>query len=129
MGKVRTILGDVDSSDLGIVDAHEHLIRTGGLEILKNGEDWRLDDVDKAINETRMFAKAGGKTIVDMNPSSAGRDIRMLLKIAEAVPEVHLLTCTGFHEGRIYDSVTHWTATYEINKIARTNNSGCRRRH
>ena len=35
MGKVRTILGDVDSSDLGIVDAHEHLIRTGGLEILR----------------------------------------------------------------------------------------------
>ena len=31
MGKVRTVLGDVDSADLGIIDAHEHLIRTGGL--------------------------------------------------------------------------------------------------
>ena len=118
MGKVRTILGDVDSSELGIVDAHEHLIRTGGLEILKNGEDWRLDNVEKAINETKLFAEAGGKTIVDMNPTSAGRDIRKLLEIAKAVPEVHLITCTGFHEGRIYDSVIHWTATYEINRIA-----------
>jgi predicted metal-dependent phosphotriesterase family hydrolase len=38
MGIVRTILGDVDSSKLGGVNAHEHLIRTGGLEIMKNGE-------------------------------------------------------------------------------------------
>ena len=118
MGKVRTILGDVDSSDLGIVDAHEHLIRTGGLEILKNGEDWRLDNVEKAISEVKLYIKAGGKTIVDMNPACAGRDINKLLEIARAVPEVHLLTCTGFHEGRIYDNVTHWTATYEINQIA-----------
>ena len=118
MGKVRTVLGDVDSKDLGIVDAHEHLIRTGGLEILKNGEDWRLNDVEKATNEVKLFAKAGGKTIVDMNPISNGRDIRMLLQIAKAVPEVHIMTCTGFHEGRIYDNVIHWSATYEINRIA-----------
>ena len=118
MGIIRTVLGDVDSSDLGMVDAHEHLIRTGGLEILKNGEDWRLNDVKKAINEVKLFAKAGGKTIVDMNPACAGRDIRKLIEIAKAVPEVHIMTCTGFHEGRIYDNVTHWTATYEINKIA-----------
>lgn len=118
MGKVRTVLGDVDSADLGIVDAHEHLIRTGGLEILKNGEDWRLNDVQKAINETKLFAQAGGKTIVDMNPASAGRDIQKLLEIAKAVPEVHIMTCTGFHEGRIYDNVTHWTATYPVNMIA-----------
>ena len=58
MGKVRTILGDVDSSELGIVDAHEHLIRTGGLEILKNGEDWRLDNVEKAIKEVKLFARS-----------------------------------------------------------------------
>ena len=118
MGTVRTILGDVDSSNLGMVDAHEHLIRTGGLEILKNGEDWRLNDVEKAINETKLFAKAGGKTIVDMNPASSGRDIRMLLEIAKSVPEVHLIVTTGFHEGRIYDPVIHWTATYDINRIA-----------
>ena len=35
MGKVRTILGDVDSKELGIVDAHEHLICTGDLRYLK----------------------------------------------------------------------------------------------
>jgi predicted metal-dependent phosphotriesterase family hydrolase len=118
MGKVRTILGDVDSGDLGIVDSHEHLIRTGGLEVTKGGEDFRLDNVEKAINEVKPFIKAGGKTIVDMNPASAGRDINKLLEIARAVPEVHLLTCTGFHEGRVYDNVIHWTATYEINQIA-----------
>jgi len=118
MGKARTILGDVDAGDLGIVDAHEHLIRTGGLEILKNGEPWRLNDVDKAIAETKLFAAAGGKTIVDMNPVSAGRDIRMLLEVAKAVPEVHIIVTTGFHEGRIYDEVTHWTATYTVNQIA-----------
>ena len=65
-----------------------------------------------------MFAKAGGKTIVDMNPASAGRDIRKLLEIAKAVPEVHLVVTTGFHEGRIYDNVIHWTATYSVNQIA-----------
>ena len=53
-----------------------------------------------------------------MNPASAGRDINKLLEIARAVPDVHLITCTGFHEGRIYDNVIHWTATYDINQIA-----------
>jgi hypothetical protein len=117
MGKVRRVLGDVDSKDLGIVDAHEHLIRTGGLEILKNGEDWRLNDVSKAIEEVKLFAQAGGKTIVDMNPISNGRDVQKLVEIAKAVPEVHIMTCTGFHEGRIYDNVIHWSATYEVNRI------------
>jgi phosphotriesterase-related protein len=42
----------------------------------------------------------------------------MLVQIAKAVPEVHIMACTGFHEGRIYDSVIHWTATYEVNRIA-----------
>ena len=118
MGKVRTILGDVDSKELGIVDAHEHLICTGGLEILKNGEDWRLNDINKAINEAKLFAKAGGKTIVDMNPISNGRDVEKMLQIAKAVPEVHFVMCTGFLEGRIYDDVIHWTATYPIQTIA-----------
>jgi len=118
MGIVRTILGDVDSSQLGGVNAHEHLIRTGGLEILKNGEDWRLNDVKKAIAETKLFAQAGGKTIVDMVPASNGRDVNIMLEIAKAVPEVHLIMCTGFSEGRIYDNVTHWSATYDVNTIA-----------
>ncbi len=84
MGKVRTILGDVDSSELGIVDAHEHLIRTGGLEIQKNGEDWRLDNVEKAINEVKLYAKPAVRPSFDMNPPAPARDIRKLLEVAKA---------------------------------------------
>ena len=72
MSIVRTILGDIDPKLMGVTDAHEHLIRIGGGEVAHGGEDMRLPSVEKAVEETRMFLAAGGKTIVDTAPVQPG---------------------------------------------------------
>lgn len=117
MPVVRTILGDIDSKQLGVTDAHEHLIRIGGGEVAHGGEDMRLPSVDQAVAEARMFLAAGGKAIVDTAPCSLGRDIRSLLQINAQV-DVHIIATTGFQEGLLYDNVVHWVNRYTVEQIA-----------
>jgi predicted metal-dependent phosphotriesterase family hydrolase len=117
MAFIRTILGDIDPQDMGQTNAHEHLIRTGGAEVQHDGEDMRLPSVEKAVEEARMFAAAGGKTVVDANPCCLGRDILKLLEVNAQVP-IHILATTGFHEGKLYDNVVHWVNRYSVEQIA-----------
>ena len=81
MSIIRTIRGDIAPNQLGVTDAHEHLIRIGGGEVAHGGEDMRLPSVEKAVEETRLFLAAGGKALVDTAPCSLGRDIRKLLEV------------------------------------------------
>ena len=106
-----------NSKQLGVTDAHEHLIRIGGGEVAHGGEDMRLPSVDKAVEEARMFVAAGGKAIVDTAPCSLGRDIRKLLEINAQV-DVHIIAITGFQEGLLYDNVVHWVNRYTVEQIA-----------
>ena len=118
MSFVRTILGDIDSKDMGITNSHEHLIRIGGAEVALHGEDYRLPFVDKAVEEAQRFMDCGGKTIVDMNPVGVGRDIVKLLEVNKALPNMHLIVTTGFHASHVYDKVVHWVVRYSVNQIA-----------
>lgn len=117
MGITRTILGDIAPKLMGVTDAHEHLIRIGGGEVTYGGEDMRLPSVNKAVEETRMFLAAGGRTIVDTAPCSLGRDIRKLLEVAAQV-DVHIIASTGFQEGLFYDNTVHWAARYTVEQVA-----------
>ena len=118
MAFVRTILGDIDPSELGVTNAHDHLIRTGGMEVTLDGEDMRLPSVEKAVQEAKMFVEAGGRTIVDANPIGLGRDIRKVLEVNRQVPGLHIVQTTGFHKGVFYDPVVHWAAQYDIEQVA-----------
>jgi predicted metal-dependent phosphotriesterase family hydrolase len=73
MAKVRTVLGDVDASTLGITNAHEHVMIRSGL-ILVREPDFRLVCADKGIEELRDFRRFGGGTVVDTAPIGIGRD-------------------------------------------------------
>ncbi|WP_222842969.1 hypothetical protein [Bowdeniella nasicola] len=57
MAFARTITADVDPSTLGVVNAHDHLIRVGAGEVYIDA-DHQLGDVDKAITEATYFAEA-----------------------------------------------------------------------
>lgn len=118
MSIIRTILGDIDPKQLGITDAHEHLIRIGGGEVTHGGEDMRLPSVEKAVEETRLFLAAGGRTLVDTAPCSLGRDIRKLLEVNAQAPAAHIIASTGFQEGMLYDNTVHWVARYTVEQIA-----------
>ncbi len=118
MAFIRTILGDFDPSEAGVVDTHEHLIRIGGGEVTLEGEDYRLASVDAAVEECERFVSEGGRTVVDMCPVSLGRDIVKLLEVNQRVPGLNLIVTTGFQASHVYDRVVHWVMRYSVNQIA-----------
>lgn len=69
MSFARTLRGDVDPSTLGVVNGHDHLIRTGAGEVYIDA-DHLLDDVDKAVEEATYFVDASKKWSVDGGRSS-----------------------------------------------------------
>ncbi len=119
----RTILGDVDPSGLGVVNSHDHLIRTGAGEVYLDA-DHLLDDVDKAVEEATSFvaasrAWADGGTVVDMCPANCGRDVEKLAEVNARVPGLQVIAATGFHREKMYlETRSHWVSRYSVDEIA-----------
>lgn len=109
--KIRTLTGDISPKDLGICDFHDHLIRSGGPEILID-QDYLMDSVEAAVFEAEAFAAAGGHAMVCMDPLGCGRNVPKMLEIAERMRgRLHLIMATGFLLGKHYDPRQHWTVT------------------
>jgi len=123
-GRVRTVLGDVPTEDLGIVLMHEHILwdlrfycelppqatmrklAREKINITNLGDVRRnpfsvwdnllQDDVDLATEEIRRFRWAGGKTVVDANCSGMGGDVTALRRIAIETG-VNIITGCGYY--------------------------------
>lgn len=123
MAIVRTINGDVAPETLGVVNAHDHLIRVGAGEVYID-PDHLLDDVDKAAQEAGCFVEASkawapGGTIVDMCPASSGRDVLKLREVNAKVPDLQIIQATGFHQQKVYlEWRQSWVNQYTITQIA-----------
>jgi phosphotriesterase-related protein len=114
MPTVRTVTGDVDSSELGVTYAHEHLLITGGMFPLQD-RDFMIDDPVKAEQDIEGFKGAGGRTLVDMMPPGLGRDPEGLHQLSERTG-VLIVAATGFHTERQYDT-QHWLYQYSAEQI------------
>ena len=123
MSFIRTILGDVEPATLGVVDAHDHLIRIGAGEVYLDA-DHLLDDVDRAVEEASLFVEASrrwadGGTIVDMCPIDCGRDVEKLAEVNRRVPGLQIVGATGFHREKVYlETRCHWVTRYSVDQIA-----------
>jgi phosphotriesterase-related protein len=96
------------------VNAHEHVLIRSGLILIKE-PDFRLDEVDKGMEELRDFERHGGRAVADATPIGIGRDPDGLRQISEATG-VHIISATGFHKRKYYlDS--HWRFTYSAEEI------------
>ena len=93
---VRTVRGDVDPSELGPTDAHEHLFFVTPLQ---PGDE--LADVERAIEEAQTLVAAGGRALVDWTPLGLGRDPEGLLRVSEATG-LHVVAATGVHRDAHY---------------------------
>ncbi|QPV62829.1 hypothetical protein I7X12_19235 [Halosimplex litoreum] len=110
-GTVVTVTGRIDPDELGMVMTHEHVfldmvtgwftrptkpeaqrlarepvtlenlgyVRTNPL---KNKDNMRLESTEEAIEELEQYYRAGGTTIVDVTPKSAGADPERVRRIA-----------------------------------------------
>ena len=110
-GVVTTVLGPVPASELGIVDAHDHLfLRSPALD----GQE--LDDLDRSVAELREGATTGIGCVVEMTPIGCGRRPDLMRAASEATG-VHVIACTGYHRDAHYAN-GHWVLDAPVDLLA-----------
>ncbi|AEW93918.1 MULTISPECIES: phosphotriesterase family protein [Streptomycetaceae] len=93
---VRTVLGDVPGSRLGVCDAHDHLFfRSHALP----GQE--LDDPGEAEARLRAFQALGGGAVVQWSPYGTGRRAADLPGLARRTG-VRIVAATGLHQAAHY---------------------------
>src|SRR5690349_1167781 len=96
MTAVRTVLGDLPASRLGVCDSHDHLfLRSPRLP----GQE--LSDVGLARAELAAFRDAGGAAVVQWTPFGLGRRAQELARLAHDV-NVRIVAATGLHQAVHY---------------------------
>ena len=115
MTTIQTTLGALTATDLGRVNAHEHIIIDGGYTVVKE-PDFKLDSVEKGIEEVTSWRAAGGGLIVDTMPFGCGRNVDKLERISQATG-IPILVPTGFQKSTYY-LPDHWQHRFDAERIA-----------
>lgn len=100
---VRTVLGDIDPSELGVTYAHEHLI----IDSPTVAREWphiHLPSVQDAIEEVSLCAGAGVGAMIDAMPTGSGGNLKKLANVSRATG-VHLVAASGMHTAKYYQDV------------------------
>ncbi|MGI9270365.1 MAG: phosphotriesterase family protein [Woeseiaceae bacterium] len=125
-GKVQTVLGMIDASDLGVTLAHDHVLIDGSFMYVEPTEpsqrelahqkitlqnrgwvayNWTssldnvgLQDETMAVTELKRFVAAGGRSIVDPTNIGLGRDPHALVRVARAT-DAHVVMGAGYYLG------------------------------
>jgi len=93
MGKIRTVLGDIEAAALGVAYMHEHVITHPPASV--TDRDLAMESIAAATRELSHFHTAGGRALVEMTPRDYGRDPQALREIAAATG-VHIICTTGW---------------------------------
>jgi predicted metal-dependent phosphotriesterase family hydrolase len=112
---VRTVLGDIEPSELGVTYAHEHLIIDGGRPV-QLVPDLDLGDVDSMTVEVSAAVRLGLRSAVDAMPCDAGRSAEKLAELSRRTG-VHVIAPTGLHHDRWYGPA-HWSHRVSIDELA-----------
>ncbi len=80
-----------------MVDYHEHLYVEPPAWLHRIDPDFALNDEARSAAELARWAAAGGRTLVEMTAADFGRNVDAVRRIAERVPQVHVLVTTGFN--------------------------------
>lgn len=108
MAEAMTVLGPIDSTQLGVTDAHDHLfLRSPALP----GQDF--DDMEKAVAEV---TGAGLNTIVEVTPIGLGRNPAGMRAVSER-SGVHIIAATGYHRDAHYPP-DHWVHGATVEQLA-----------
>jgi 5-phospho-D-xylono-1,4-lactonase len=112
---VRTVLGDIDPSELGVTYAHEHLVIDGGRPVLMEPE-FDLGDIDAMTTELTEAAGMGLRSVIDAMPCDAGRNAGKLAELSRRTG-VHVVAPTGLHHDRYYGPA-HWSHRISVEELA-----------
>ena len=109
--EVMTVTGRMPASQLGVVDAHDHLfLRTPALP----GDEF--EDLERSTAEAREGKASGIGAIVDMTPIGLGRRPDLLRAVSEAVA-IPIIATTGYHRDAHYPA-GHWVHSAAVDQLA-----------
>ncbi|REB08773.1 phosphotriesterase-related protein [Sporosarcina sp. BI001-red] len=95
MGKIRTVLGDIEATELGFTYSHEHLW-TFPPSIQKD-RDLELSNYEASVSELGRFKKAGGNALVEATTLDYGRDASKMKRMSVETG-VHVVAVSGFNK-------------------------------
>ena len=113
---LRTVLGDIASSEAGICYAHEHLIIDPSFTTYCY-PDFLLDSVERACVDIAQFRAAGGRTLIDSMPCGGGRNAAKLAEICR-ITGVNIVCPTGLHLAKYY-APGHWGERLNAEELAK----------
>ena len=95
MATINSVLGPLDTADLGFTLPHEHLIdSSAGIRETYPELEFRDQALDMAL-ESFNEAKSGGvDTVVEVSPLDLGRDVALMKEVSEKTG-VQFICCTG----------------------------------
>lgn len=95
VGTAETVLGSIDSGELGFTLPHEHIANAPGvLKRWPKGWGGRAGLVVRAVERLNELKAAGVQTVVDLTTYDGGRDIRFLEEVSRN-SGLHIIACTG----------------------------------
>ena len=96
-GKIMTVSGMVEPSDLGFTLSHEHIMVDfiGASEV---GPDrYNQDEVfDVALPFLKKLKDAGFRSFIDCTPAYLGRDVKLLQRLSKA-SGLNIISATGYY--------------------------------
>ncbi|TAN34616.1 phosphotriesterase-related protein [bacterium] len=112
MTAVMTVLGPIDSGDLGFTLTHEHFF----INLLREyrGEGL-LNDPELAKDEVLRFKAAGGRTVVDCTSIGLQRDPAALRRLAQETGLNVIMGCGHYRDPYIDRG---WLDSQSANKVA-----------
>ena len=125
---IKTVLGNVPKSQLGVTLAHEHICCYSEYACQMAGEQYlNKDELAKtACTYLKMMKQRYGlTTLVDCTPVNIGRDVDLLKRVSEE-GEIHIVCATGFYytdEPVLHASPTNRLRDYLV-ADAKTTNAG-----
>jgi phosphotriesterase-related protein len=123
---IRTVLGDIQSSEVIGAYLHEHLIIESRI-VKEQMPHIYLDDVTAAIDEVQECASNSINLLVDCMPGESGRDLDKLRAISTK-SKVHIISATGMHNPKYYKSSSKYLSANRdqlISIFVEELNSGC----
>ncbi|MGO4681451.1 phosphotriesterase family protein [Microbacterium sp. 2MCAF23] len=110
-GKIMTVRGPLEPSELGITLSHDHILVD--LWDFDNRYDVILDDEDIAREELERYAAVGGGAICDPTNIGLHRDPERLRRLSEATG-VHVVMGAGWYREKLYPPEIATTSTNDL---------------
>jgi len=91
---IRTVLGDIDRTQLGMTLAHEHFIID--LDRVRKDGVSRIDTVEEAVPEVLLTMKDGIAAAFEVSTIDLGRDVRKLQELSRTTG-LTIVASTGYY--------------------------------